>query len=260
MRLFQRKRKTSPENLPQDPSDLRHRFPDFSVANLRIIEEVTPFTMTSPERIAALCDAVDYLNQFKIPGDVVECGVWRGGSVLAAIRKLQLQNDTQRAIWLYDTFEGMTPPTAADVDFLGQDALTLLSDTDRNDPASVWCCSQLEQVQTLLIGSGYPAEQIHFIQGAVEQTIPQHLPDQIALLRLDTDWYESTKHELIHLIPRMAPGGVLIVDDYGHWEGCRRAVDEYFENFPVPILLQRIDYTGRLAVIPVSPGNRTADR
>jgi O-methyltransferase len=260
MRLFQRKRKTSLPSSPHKSHDLGQKFPDFPVANLRIIEEVTPFTMTSPERIAALCDAVDYLTRFNIRGDFVECGVWRGGSVLAAIRKLQQQNQRQREIWLYDTFEGMTPPTSADVDFLGQDALTLLSHTDRNDPASVWCCSQLEEVQSLLIGSGYPAEQIHFIQGAVERTIPQHLPEQIALLRLDTDWYESTKHELIHLIPRMAPGGVLIIDDYGHWEGCRRAVDEYFENFPVPVLLQRIDYTGRLAVIPNLAGKRTTDR
>ncbi|HYM86681.1 MAG TPA: TylF/MycF/NovP-related O-methyltransferase, partial [Pseudoxanthomonas sp.] len=73
-------------------------------------------------------------------------------------------------------------------------------------------------------------------------------PECIALLRLDTDWYESTRHEMIHLFPRLCVGGVLILDDYGHWLGARRAVDEYLGEHNVPLFLQRIDYTGRYAV------------
>jgi hypothetical protein len=82
----------------------------------------------------------------------------------------------------------------------------------------------------------------------VEDTIPREAPAEIAILRLDTDWYESTKLELIHLYPKLSIGGILIVDDYGHWEGARRAADEYIRENKLVILFQRIDYTGRIAV------------
>jgi predicted O-methyltransferase YrrM len=103
-------------------------------------------------------------------------------------------------------------------------------------------------VRETVARAGYPAERIHFVKGAVEETIPRTLPGPLALLRLDTDWYQSTRHELVHLYPLLAPGGVLIVDDYGHWQGAARAVDEYFAAHPPGPLLTRIDYTGRLAV------------
>ena len=96
--------------------------------------------------------------------------------------------------------------------------------------------------------SGYPSEKLHFVRGPVEETIPDCVPEQIALLRLDTDWYESTKHELLHLFPRLQPGGVLIVDDYGHWQGAQRAVDEYFGTEHPPLFLSRIDYAARIAI------------
>ncbi len=103
-------------------------------------------------------------------------------------------------------------------------------------------------VRETIDSAGYPSERVHFVRGQVEDTVPEQAPERIALLRLDTDWYESTRHELLHLYPRLASGGVLIVDDYGHWDGCRRAVDEYFSTEAEPVLLSRIDYTGRLAV------------
>ena len=95
---------------------------------------------------------------------------------------------------------------------------------------------------------GYPAERIHFVQGKVEETIPRVLPERIALLRLDTDWYESTRHELIHLYPKLCAGGVLVLDDYGHWQGSRKAVDEWMAQTGTRMLLNRVDYTGRIAV------------
>lgn len=95
--------------------------------------------------------------------------------------------------------------------------------------------------------SGYPTERLHFVQGAVEATIPARVPERIALLRLDTYWYDSTLHELVHLYPRLEPGGVLLVDDYGEWYGCRTAVDEYFATRS-PLLLNRVDRGGRIAV------------
>ena len=78
--------------------------------------------------------------------------------------------------------------------------------------------------------------------------IPKYLPGEIALLRLDTDWYKSTQHELIHLYPLLVGSGVLIIDDYGHWQGAKKAVDEYFSD--KKILLNRIDYTGRISIKP----------
>ena len=101
----------------------------------------------------------------------------------------------------------------------------------------------------MLYETGYPEEKIHFVQGRVEETIPASAPDSISLLRLDTDWYESTKHELVHLFPRLSPSGVIIIDDYGHWKGCRKAVDEYFDTGDHPqLLLNRVDYSCRIAV------------
>ncbi|HMO15327.1 MAG TPA: TylF/MycF/NovP-related O-methyltransferase [Pirellulaceae bacterium] len=246
MRLFRRRPKSANHD---SRSAVQPQLPDIDDKTRQTIDAVRPYTMTSPERITALCNAVDYLVRNQIEGDIVECGVWRGGSMLAAIRTLLDHQDRHRQVWLYDTFEGMTEPGQADVDFIGRRAETLLAEQARADEESVWCVSQLEQVKQLLDASGYNQQLIHYIQGAVEETIPAHIPDRIALLRLDTDWYSSTKHELVHLLPKLAVGGVLIVDDYGHWHGCRKAVDEYFEKYRIPMLLNRIDYTGRIGVL-----------
>ena len=116
------------------------------------------------------------------------------------------------------------------------------------EPASV--PAGFDEVRRNLASTGYPSDRLHFIRGRVEDTIPASAPESIALLRLDTDWYESTRHELTHLYPRLVRGGVLIIDDYGHWQGARQATDEYFSVLGSPVLLHRIDYTGRIAVKP----------
>jgi hypothetical protein len=113
----------------------------------------------------------------------------------------------------------------------------------------VWCYSSLDEVRSNMVRTGYPVDRMRFVKGKVEDSIPGQAPAQIALLRLDTDFYESTYHELRHLYPRLAPGGVLIIDDYGHWAGARKATDQYFAELGRPVLLQRIDYTGRLAIV-----------
>jgi hypothetical protein len=96
--------------------------------------------------------------------------------------------------------------------------------------------------------TGYDSEKVFFVKGKVEETLPAHAPDRISLLRLDTDWYESTYHELTHLYPRLTVGGVLIIDDYGHWAGARRAVDDFIGKNKLRLLLNRVDYTGRICV------------
>jgi O-methyltransferase len=211
------------------------------------VRRVKPYTLTSVQRIAALCEAVRYVVQKRIPGDIVECGVWKGGSMMAVARTLLGIGDQSRHLYLYDTFEGMTAPTDKDVSLLGQKAADLLKTESKSDPGSVWCRSPLKSVQQALSSVGYDMSRMHFVKGRVEDTIPREVPERIALLRLDTDWYESTRHELEHLYPRLSVGGVLIIDDYGHWHGARQAVDEYMREHGM-LLLHRIDYSGRCAV------------
>ena len=167
--------------------------------------------------------------------------------MLAAMTLLELGDDS-RHLHLYDTYEGMSKPTDIDKSHNGVSAQSQMD----GDPAmtDVGCLATLDDVKKNLQVTGYPAGQINFIQGKVEDTIPTHMPQQIALLRLDTDWYESTRHELEHLYPLLSPGGILIIDDYGHWEGARKAVDEYFLKHPELTYLHRIDYTGRLLMKP----------
>jgi O-methyltransferase len=212
------------------------------------IRAVRPYTMTSTQRLVALCDAVRYLVQARIKGDIVECGVWRGGSMMAVARTLLQQGDGGRDLHLFDTFEGMTEPGEADISLEGESAVELLRTSSRSDPASVWCYAPLDEVRVAMGSTGYDPAKTRFVQGRVEDTLPRHAPERIALLRLDTDWYESTRHTLEQLYPRLAVGGVLILDDYGHWQGARRAVDEYIAGNELALYLHRIDYSGRCAI------------
>jgi O-methyltransferase len=222
--------------------------PDISPAFVETFKKVRPYTMTSPERIFSLCEAIKYVHDKNIEGDIVECGVWKGGSMMAVAETFLKLGDTSKNLYLFDTFEGMPPPTENDMDIAGVTAKSLLDNSDKESDESVWCLATIEVVKEALASTRYPIEKIHFIKGMIEQTIPHFAPEKIALLRLDTDWYESTKHELEHLFPRISKGGVLIIDDYGHWQGARKAVDEYIEKYNIKILLNRIDYTGRIAV------------
>jgi hypothetical protein len=169
------------------------------------------------------------------------------------ILTLQELGAADRDIYLYDTFEGMTLPSADDVSALDGAALDVwrhAQSQGRRAWDEVFGAQTFseEAVRGMLLKTGYNGERLRFVRGAVEQTLPAAAPDQLALLRLDTDWYESTLHELIHLFPRLQAGGVLLVDDYGHWQGARRAVDEYFGTHHPPLLFSRTDYTGRSAV------------
>lgn len=223
---------------------------DFDAQTQQIIQQTKPYTLTTPERIASLVNAVNYVVDNNIDGDIVECGVWKGGSSMAAIAALKHKNDFSRAIYLYDTYEGMSAPTKEDKVFTGKSAEEMLGNSNIDDATSVWCYSSITEVKANVATLNYPTQKLHFIKGKVEDTIPQNIPAKIAVLRLDTDWYQSTKHELEHLYPLLVSGGVLIIDDYGHWEGARKAVDEYIETHNLQILLNRIDYTGRIAIKP----------
>ena len=160
---------------------------------------------------------------------------------------LKEAGDTTRKLYLYDTYAGMSAPTEKDIDPYG-DAASARWEALNKDGVNLWDYAPLEVVKANMESTGYPKEQIRYVKGMVEETIPKEAPESIALLRLDTDWYESTKHELVHLFPRLSKGGVLILDDYGHWKGAREAVDEYFKEHGVVMHLIRIDYTGRIGI------------
>jgi hypothetical protein len=205
------------------------------------------YTMTSIEKMHALYRAVNYLVVNHIPGDIVECGVAAGGSMMLASLTLLRAHVTDRKIYLYDTFKGMPKPTARDTNYRGDDAMDQWRSGNRHD-YNEWCYFPLHQVREHMKSTGYPENQTVFVEGRVQDTIPYVSPARIALLRLDTDWYESTSHELRYLYPLLVSGGVLIIDDYGHWEGCRIAADEYFSSLETKPLLTRVD---RLGVITI---------
>lgn len=210
-------------------------------------EQAEPFTMTSLERMHALYQAARYVARRGLPGDFVECGVWRGGSSMMAAAGFMAEGDLSRRLWLYDTFEGMPPPSEKDVRYDGVTAKQILrAESRRAQVFSTWAWATLDDVRVNMQRTGYPSDRIQYVAGRVEETIPGRAPDQVALLRLDTDWYESTLHELVQLWPRLVHGGVLIIDDYGWWQGAKQAVDEFFADKPT--LLLRIDDDGRLAL------------
>jgi hypothetical protein len=237
--------------IPKELGSVSEGFTDVEPWVAEIIAKVRPFTMTSNERISALCHAVRYVARSNISGDIVECGVWRGGSMMAAAITLLYERET-RELHLYDTFEGMPPPTPIDRRiFGGKSASEIL---EKSDKSSVfWGYAALDEVQANLHSTGFPRDLVHFIRGKVEETIPKTAPAKISVLRLDTDWYESTKWELIHLYPRLSVGGVLIIDDYRFWEGSQKATDEYIRERQLPILLQRIDSEARIGVKVETP-------
>lgn len=220
---------------------------DVDPTTLSIIDRVKPFTLTGSERIAALCNAITYISQHQIEGDIVECGVWKGGSMMAAAMTLLANNSSERTLWLFDTFEGMSEPDEKDVDLHGNSSAEMLASADKKNSA-IWAYSPLQEVKRAMGSVGYDESHIRYIEGKVEDTLPENAPDKIALLRLDTDWYQSTYHELVHLYPRLSIGGVLIIDDYGHWQGARQAVDQYLKEQKEVILLHRVDYTARIAI------------
>lgn len=213
----------------------------------KIYDKSKKFTMTSKERMYALYKSVEYVIKNNIPGDFVECGVWRGGSTMLIAYTLIELNVTNRAIYLYDTFEGMAQPTEFDYGIANkQNRASEKWKKKQKNEINKWCYASLSEVENNMALTKYPLGNIVFIKGKVEESIPEIMPAKISILRLDTDWYESTKHELIHLFPILMNKGVLIIDDYGYWAGAKKAVDEYFTKGQV--LLNRIDSTGRIGI------------
>jgi Macrocin-O-methyltransferase (TylF) len=238
----------------------RAAFQDADPAFTALYERVKNFSMTSIERLYAMYKATEYVCRAGVPGSIVECGVWRGGSMMMAALTLQALGDTSRNLYLFDTFAGLPKPNASeDVDLWGHSAYNEWTRHRLTDESSDWAAASIEEVRANLAATGYPSEKLIFVKGMVQQTLPTAAVDRIALLRLDTDRYESTVCELESLYPRVVDNGILIIDDYGHMRGQRKAVDEYFARNQPFLLLNRIDYSGRVGVKPALRDDSLAD-
>jgi hypothetical protein len=244
-----RERPASPDEVP-DPRQagitpqLRQHYHDIVEEPFwEIAQKCLPYSMVLIERLYNIYKTIEYICRHRIPGAIVECGVAAGGSVMAAAETLVHFQSTDRPIYLYDTFEGMTPPCEYDIDYTGVHQSEL-------DPRALYWpdAGHYELIQKNLRLTRYPYDRFVLVKGPVEQTLPGVMPEAIAFLRLDTDFYHSTRQELIHLFPRVVSGGVLTIDDYGHFLGARKATDDYFATCADRILLHRIDYCTRTGV------------
>lgn len=227
------------------PHDL---IPEITNAETAIIDAVRPYTLTSVEKIWALLRAVQYVHTHGIPGDFVELGVWRGGSSMAAALMFRRLQD-QRTLWLYDTYEGMSEPTDLDRKTrTGAEPARAKWDRTRIGDGSDWCRASLDDVQANMASTKYWPPRIITVKGKAEDTVAHQKPDQVCILRIDTDWHAPTKAAMEHLYDRLSPGGVLILDDYGSWEGAKVAVDDYFAAHGPAPLMTRLDRGGRMLV------------
>ena len=202
----------------------------------RLYKTVRPYTMSGNSRLRGLYMAIRHVMARGIPGDIVECGTARGGS--AALMGLVLKDAlADRMLWVFDTFEGIPPPTTADPDY----TIAALYTGDFR--------GELGEVEALFRRLGI-LDRARLVKGLFEDTVPGSEVGAIAVLHLDGDWYESVKICLDHLYDRVSRGGIIQIDDYGHWEGARRAVDEFMADRRIPGPLHYIDYTGRQLVKP----------
>jgi O-methyltransferase len=193
-------------------------------------------TLIPPERLVSSYAALRTALTNGVEGAIAECGVFRGGSFCFFIDVVGELFGPTREFWAFDTFEGF-PEGVEDV-VLG----------DKTFKSEMWHTDNFYSIFTRnLARTKYPKDKIIVVKGSVLETIPAQAPDQICFLHLDTDYYESTLHELVHLYDRVSRGGAIEVDDYGHFEGCRRAVDEFLTGkVPQPMMFRSGDYTGRI--------------
>ena len=187
-------------------------------------------TMVGPARMESLARLAQRIEDDEVPGDVVECGVYMGGTA-AILARSATHSRIPRTVWLFDAFEGMPPATPAD----GPQARTWVGNL----------VSSPEKVQRLLHRAGADLSRVRIVPGLFQQTFPSARIPQIALLNIDADWYESVKLCLETFYNAVVPGGFISIDDYGAWPGCRLAVDEFFRRHALTFPLERVDQTAR---------------
>lgn len=216
---------------------------DFTEEESKLVASVQKFTMTDGERIIGLQRAVRYICDNEVPGDFVECGVWKGGSSMVAAIEFKKRED-YRDLFLLDSYDMPIPaPLEIDKDVNGHNIFGGATETQ-----PYWNAATVEEVRSNILSTGYPERNLKIVKGLVSKTIPSETPDSICILRLDTDTYESTKHEMEQLYPSLSSGGILIVDDYGTHSGARKAVEDYFSGAGSRPMITRLDNSGVIAV------------
>ena len=229
-----------------NPHDL---VPEANDREQAIISTALKYSMGTRPQMWSLIQSIKHIKHHNIDGDIVECGVWKGGNIICASLMCD-RLEMKKNLWAYDTYEGMSEPEDIDICLVNSSPAQPQYEANQQENINTWCYSSLEEVRQNFNRELTSTEHIKMIKGPVEQTLNDghNIPQNISILRLDTDWYQSTKKELDVLYPKLQSGGVLIIDDYGHWKGSRQAVDEYFEGRY--IWLHRIDYACRLYIKP----------
>jgi O-methyltransferase len=205
-------------------------------------------TMGIPAQQYSMWQSSRYVVQNQIEGEIAEFGVWRGGmSMIAATALMQIGSN--KKLHLFDTFAGMTMPTSEDFEILGGVTANQMLNNERrvDGKSNTWAFATLGDVRQNFNEIGFPLDRLNYVEGDVLNTVPKHLPERLAVCRIDTDWYESTKHIITHAWPRISDFGILLLDDYDVWSGSRKAIDEYFLEIDYQPLPIRID-SGRLII------------
>ena len=201
-----------------------------------IYEQITNYTMCRPERFLRFCQSI--LDTKTLEGCIVECGVWKGGMICGAA-KYAIDNNINRTFYGFDSYEGFPEPTENDiVAYTGKKALELDNwgmKKDGNAP--------LNNLYECMTNLNIPNETIIPIKGWFKDTVPNFTQNKIIILRLDGDWYDSTKVCLENLYDKVVPGGIIILDDYGYWKGCKEATDEFLASKNINVVLNKTDFS-----------------
>jgi O-methyltransferase len=196
----------------------------------RVTRLVLPHTLVGPERVRNLYRLAERIENERIPGDVVECGVYNGGTA-AVLARIATHSELGRTVWLFDSFKGMPETTARD----GEEAREYVGKV----------LGSAQRVRELLRKLGADLKRVKLVEGFFEETFPTVEIQQIALINIDADWYDSVKLCLEKFYDSVVPNGIVAIDDYGHWPGCREAVDEFFKTRNLKYDLEKVDYTAR---------------
>jgi len=222
---------------------------EISTKESAILNDIKDYTMTSVPSQWSLIQSINHVIRNNVEGSFVECGIFRGGNIIL-MSKLLEEHKVEKNIFAYDTFQGMPLPGRDDFDLRGNSSIDkFLKVRNSENEGSQWCYCNIEDVKNNIkkFNINY-LKNINFIKGKVEETLLdiKNLPKKISLLRLDTDFYSSTKIELNILFPLLEKNGILIVDDYGHFMGAKKAVDEFF--YEKKTWFHRVDYSTRLLI------------
>lgn len=213
---------------------------------VKLWEKYNHLTMVPWQGAYAAYSGAKHVAKYNIPGDIVEAGVWRGGIAFIIAETLKHFGSEDRTIYMYDTYAGMSEPTEEDTKSSTGNSALKKYNLRKKDGYVDWCYASIEEVQEHLEKVPYPKEHFKLVKGKVEDTIPNTAPTQVSLLRVDTDWYESTKHIMEHLFSNLSTHGIFICDDFGKWEGARKAVEEYLSKNNIRIFLNTETCSGNV--------------